>query len=288
VEREFGLDGIKFGFSYDKFAFDKATSRNEYVDMSPRGTPPRACQPRAFTLIEILALIAIVGVLAALLFPMVGRVRESANQAKCVSNLRTLSAALLLAAGENNGILPLALDQSLPQDQRNWMNKVSATVGPWSTSVASGGQPNSSIFNCPTTKRKGTGTWPATSPCYGVNTSIMGIVYVGAGPDPSSSKSLAALNRLSTLALIGDVGGPNGIMDGDFRMNAEAFVASGFPAGMSTLPFQFPAPRHPPTRNGNYVAGAFNLAFCDGHVETIKATDPRLPTQELRKNLFVP
>jgi len=241
-----------------------------------------------FTLIEILAVIAIMGVLAALLVPVVGRMRESANQAKCVSNLRTLSAALLLAAGENNGILPLALDQSLPQDQRNWMNKISATVGPWSTSVASGGQPNSSIFNCPTTKRKGAGTWPATSPCYGVNTSVMGIVYVGGGPSPSSSRSLAALDRLSTLGLIGDAGGPTGIMDGDFRMNASAFVVSGFPAGMSALPFQFPAPRHPPPHNGNYAAGAFNLAFCDGHVETIKATDPRLSTREGLESLFVP
>ena len=241
-----------------------------------------------FTLVEILVVIAIIGVLAGIALPMVGRMRESANQGKCVSNLRILSAAILLAAGENNGILPAALDQSLPQDQRNWMSKISASVSPWSPSVASGGKPNSSIFNCPATKRKGTGAWPATGPCYGVNTSIMGVVYVGTGLGPTSSKSLAALDRLSTLGLIGDSAGEKGIMDGDFRMNAEAFVQNGFPAGMSTLPFQYPAPRHPTPRNGTYRAGSFNLAFCDGHVETIKADDPRLSAREGRESLFFP
>jgi prepilin-type processing-associated H-X9-DG protein len=217
--------------------------------------------------------------------------RESADQAKCVSNLRTLSAALLLAAGENNGVLPMAIDQSQPMDQRNWMNKVSATVGPWSPSTLGNGVPNSSVFNCPATKRKGVGTWPATNPCYGVNQAILGVAYMSGNPPlplPTQSKSLAALNRLSKLGLIGDTAGPGGIVDGDFRMNSPFFVKDGFPAGMSQVPTGYPAPRHPPPRNGTYRGGSFNLAFCDGHVETIKADDPRFSTQQGRRSMFFP
>lgn len=43
-----------------------------------------------FTLIELLAVIAIIAVLAAILFPVVNKVRASAQSAECVSNLRQI------------------------------------------------------------------------------------------------------------------------------------------------------------------------------------------------------
>ena len=50
---------------------------------------------RAFTLVELLVAIAVVGVLAALVFPTLERSRESARTAACASNLRQLAAAAL-------------------------------------------------------------------------------------------------------------------------------------------------------------------------------------------------
>ena len=44
----------------------------------------------AFTLIELLVVIAIIAILAAFLFPVFGRVRESARQATCLNNMREL------------------------------------------------------------------------------------------------------------------------------------------------------------------------------------------------------
>lgn len=49
----------------------------------------------AFTLIELLIVIAIVGLLAALLIPAVSHVTQSANRAKCVSNIRQIGMAIL-------------------------------------------------------------------------------------------------------------------------------------------------------------------------------------------------
>lgn len=55
---------------------------------------------RAFTLIELLTVIAIIGVLAAILIPAVGKVRQSANMSKSVSNLRQIGSGLNLVALE--------------------------------------------------------------------------------------------------------------------------------------------------------------------------------------------
>lgn len=49
-----------------------------------------ASRPRGFTLIELLTVIAIIAVLAAILFPLAGSVREQARAADCMSKLHQL------------------------------------------------------------------------------------------------------------------------------------------------------------------------------------------------------
>src|SRR5690606_4690647 len=60
----------------------------------------------AFTLIELLTVIAIIGILAAILIPVVGAVRESARTATCISNVRQLGTAVVMAAEENQSRFP--------------------------------------------------------------------------------------------------------------------------------------------------------------------------------------
>ncbi len=59
-----------------------------------------------FTLIELLTVIAIIGILAALIFPTVGKVRETAQRTVDANNLREIVKAAIIYAADNNDRLP--------------------------------------------------------------------------------------------------------------------------------------------------------------------------------------
>lgn len=60
----------------------------------------------AFTLIEMLAVIAVVGILAALLFPVLGKSQDRADSVGCLASLRNIGMGISLYVADNNGTLP--------------------------------------------------------------------------------------------------------------------------------------------------------------------------------------
>ncbi len=58
-----------------------------------------------FTLIELLTVIAIIGILAAIIIPTVGSVRNKAKGVRCTSNLRQIGVAIRGFANDNKGMM---------------------------------------------------------------------------------------------------------------------------------------------------------------------------------------
>lgn len=81
---------------------------------------------RAFTLIELLAVIGIVGVLVAIIMTVVGSARRSADNTRCQSNLRQLGTAFLTYTTDHRGRYPLSYNGTNNPDNNWWY-----AIGPY-------------------------------------------------------------------------------------------------------------------------------------------------------------
>jgi len=187
--------------------------------------------PRAFTLIELLAVIAIVGVLAALVVGSISKIRDTARRAECASNLRQIGAAFPLYAADNKGLYPAVRLPNITAPYtttnpppganpslQNWQVEISRYVIRdqsyiWNVQDTYG---QSNIAHCPSydlffnTAAKMSSQSPYSTAGYGmnVNLNVGGSNYnSGAwGGSISTRFRVASLNNPATTVLVGDSG----------------------------------------------------------------------------------
>lgn len=130
---------------------------------------------RAFTLIELLTVIAIIAILAGILIPVVGRARESARTSQCTSNLRQIGMGMSLFAADNQGLLPPAA--GIPPGEAvevQWTKWLDNYLPQQSTSATAREHP---VFLCPSTDYEGldhediSRSYSATASIYGPSAS---------------------------------------------------------------------------------------------------------------------
>ena len=69
---------------------------------------------RGFTLVELMVVISIIAILAAILFPVFAQAREAARKTSCQSNLYQIGMALQMYARDHDGRLPRAHNDLKP------------------------------------------------------------------------------------------------------------------------------------------------------------------------------
>jgi len=119
----------------------------------------------AFTLIEMLVVIGIIGILAALILPALAQAKEKSRAASCRANLKQWGVATQLYTLDNNDLLPPDGNPNPPASATNgsgWNVALPKEIGlssylamPWRTNALI--DPGRSLWVCPTNPRRSNG-----------------------------------------------------------------------------------------------------------------------------------
>jgi prepilin-type N-terminal cleavage/methylation domain-containing protein/prepilin-type processing-associated H-X9-DG protein len=122
------------------------------------------CRAPAFTLVELLVVMGVLAVLAALLLPALASSREKARSVRCVANLGQWGLAFRMYADDNEDYLPRRGQgvQTLERIDRpdDWFNALPPyfNLPPFGVLATNGQGPKAhcqSVFVCPTAKEAG-------------------------------------------------------------------------------------------------------------------------------------
>jgi prepilin-type N-terminal cleavage/methylation domain len=205
---------------------------------------------RAFTLIELLTVIAIIGILAAITIPLVGKVRARAESSRCISNLRQLYGVCMLYANDNKGCFPDPNNKDAAAGDRNWWDQ---TKGYYSLATGTKTVANNGL-RCTTHLRRITPVvGREVSQTYGLNHQLG--ITTGSNP---KRRTLASLPSPATTLMISECG----------------YYPGNVESALDRYYIRLSASSDGTVNAGSYIGGvhdgANNILWADGHVSVFR------------------
>jgi prepilin-type processing-associated H-X9-DG protein/prepilin-type N-terminal cleavage/methylation domain-containing protein len=211
----------------------------------------------AFTLVELLVVISIIGLLAGLAVPAVNSGLKSAKAGACLSNLHQIGVATLAYTADNSFKLPDA---------------GSGTSDMWAAKIATfmGGdtKKKNNVFVCP-------GALKSVSEATGGNIAITYGMHGGLMPKGGSASNITCVLRQSEVILCADMcQNPANKGWSPFSIENPPIISSQSAGKSATMETAISTSTDSDSGNNAWMryrhSGKVNVVMCDGHAEAIE------------------